>query len=115
MSPSNGMNVVKRGVEVHRGCSRTGSYRSRLAFPQVECLEDRTLLSWVPVAGLPTPRFGLAAATGSDGVIYALGGTDPRGNQLFAVEAYQTTSNTWTRRAPLITNDAQLGDRKSVV
>lgn len=53
---------------------------------------------------MPTGRSALAAATGADGRIYAIGGTkstlDP---PLDAVEAYSPTSNTWTSVAPLPT------------
>jgi hypothetical protein len=37
---------------------------------------DPATQSWTRVASLPTPRFALAAAAGSDGKIYAVGGHD---------------------------------------
>src|SRR5437868_2206305 len=62
----------------------------------VEVLEDRTVLSsWSTVAPMPTSRFGLAAATASDGRIYAIGGFD--GINIYStVEAYTPSTNTWT-------------------
>ncbi|MGH2457546.1 MAG: Kelch repeat-containing protein [Chloroflexota bacterium] len=56
--------------------------------------------SWAPAAPLPTPRAELAAVTGPDGRIYAIGGTS--GNvSLATVEAYDPATNTWTTAAPL--------------
>jgi len=52
--------------------------------------------TWATLASLPTPRQLLAAAVGSDGRIYALGGADASGNPLSTVEAYNITTNTWT-------------------
>src|SRR5437762_12932407 len=107
MSTSSRINTAKQRVERHQANSRTGRRREVSAFPRIECLEERTLLSWVPVANLPTPRFGLAATLGRDGLIYALGGTDAQNNQLFAVDAYRVTGNNWAARAPLITHESQ--------
>src|SRR5437016_3729419 len=61
--------------------------------PWLESLEDRSLLSfWSTVATLPTAREALGAATGSDGRIYAMGGSggDDR------VFAYSPGSNSWS-------------------
>jgi N-acetylneuraminic acid mutarotase len=45
--------------------------------------------SWTAAATLPTPRFGLAVAVGSDHQIYAIGGrTNPQGILSDAVEAF---------------------------
>jgi Kelch motif len=56
--------------------------------------------SWHPVAPMPTSRASLAAATGPDGKIYAIGGCAP-GNcvrnttRSDGVEAYNPSTNTW--------------------
>ena len=42
---------------------------------------------------MPTARYGLAAATGLDGCIYAIGGYN--GSYLNTVEAYNPSTNTW--------------------
>ncbi len=60
------------------------------------CLPGR----WSTAATMPTARSYLAAATGSDGRIYALGGTN--GNMpLTKVEAYDPKTNSWTVVAPM--------------
>ena len=73
--------------------------------PRLEALEDRTLLSWATVASMPTPRSGLAAVTGPDGRIYAIGGLDilRSPEPLATVEAYMVATNTWTTVASLPT------------
>src|SRR5207249_969078 len=58
---------------------------------------------WTTVAPMPTARVGLAAATGADGSIYAMGGRDIDGNSLNIVEKYNPSTNTWTTVVPLPT------------
>jgi N-acetylneuraminic acid mutarotase len=65
----------------------------------VEAYSPRTN-SWATVAPLPTARQGLAAATGPDGRIYAIGGSTPsgstpNGSALNTVEAYTPATNSW--------------------
>ena len=51
---------------------------------------------------MPTRRGYLAAVTGSDGTIYAIGGFDPvLGSQTGAMEAYDPTTDAWTTLAPM--------------
>jgi N-acetylneuraminic acid mutarotase len=57
--------------------------------------------TWTPVSNMPTARYGLAAATGPDGRIYAIGGYN--GEYLNVVEAYDPTTNCWTLRQPMNT------------
>ena len=45
--------------------------------------------SWSTVASLPTPRLLLAAATGKDGRIFAIGGTNKTNSWLNTVEVYR--------------------------
>ncbi|KQM04578.1 MULTISPECIES: kelch repeat-containing protein [Frankia] len=53
--------------------------------------------AWTDAAGLPTPRTHLAAATGTDGRIYAIGGRSGAGNDpTDTVEVYTPSSGTWT-------------------
>jgi virginiamycin B lyase len=55
---------------------------------------------------MPTARSGPAAVTGTDGIIYVIGGYN--GTYLGTVEAYDPTSNTWAARPPMPTPRSQL-------
>jgi N-acetylneuraminic acid mutarotase len=57
---------------------------------------------WVPVAPMPTARYGLATAT-VNGKIYAIGGADAKNNYLSAVEVYDPISNSWSTAASMPT------------
>lgn len=52
-----------------------------------------------PQSQLPTPRSGLAAATGPDGYIYVIGGLSQDGKPLAVVEAYHPATDTWNQPA----------------
>lgn len=65
--------------------------------------------TWTTAAAMPTPRHGLAAALGSDGRIYAIGGfggtsTPCPGVACGTVEAYDPATNTWIARASMPTS-----------
>ena len=65
--------------------------------------------TWTQVASLPTARYGLAAAAGPDGRIYAVSGFNGNANTPSAtgeVDAYDIPTNTWTRVAdcPIVGN-----------
>lgn len=47
--------------------------------------------TWTTVANMPEPRTGMAAATGTDGRIYAIGGESAP-----MVRVYTPGTNTWT-------------------
>jgi N-acetylneuraminic acid mutarotase len=52
--------------------------------------------AWTTAPPLPTPRQNLTAAVGSDGRIYAIGGsTDGGATTVSTVEAYNPTTRTW--------------------
>jgi len=58
--------------------------------------------TWTTVASMPTARDNVAAAIGSDGRIYAIGGCcGPGISPLSTVEAYDTSTDTWSTVAPL--------------
>jgi N-acetylneuraminic acid mutarotase len=57
--------------------------------------------SWATVASMPTPRYGLAAATAPDGRIYAIGGDD--GGYYGDVAAYTPGTNSWATVASMPT------------
>jgi hypothetical protein len=61
--------------------------------------------NWVSsgLAGMPTPRVGMAAVS-LNGLIYVIGGNGAStGNPTATVEAYNPVSNTWTSLAPMNT------------
>ena len=57
--------------------------------------------TWTPVASLPASRTGLAAATGPDGRLYALGGLNSFANPVSTAYAYAPSTNTWATVANL--------------
>jgi len=58
--------------------------------------------TWKSLAGMPTARSLLAAVTGADGRIYAIGGQNASG-RLDLVEVYDPSTNTWANAAPMPT------------
>ena len=56
---------------------------------------------WSSKASMTTARGALAAATGKDGIVYAIGGYNA--GDLATVEAYNPTANAWTAVAPMPT------------
>src|SRR5262249_28734979 len=59
------------------------------------CKMDPASNTWSPIAAMQSVRYGLAAATGPDGRIYAIGGYDGFGN-IATVEAYDLQADPWT-------------------
>jgi N-acetylneuraminic acid mutarotase len=62
--------------------------------------------TWASAAAMPTARFGLAAAAGPDGRIYAIGGYN--NGALNTVEAYDPIANGWTTVTSMPTARYQL-------
>jgi N-acetylneuraminic acid mutarotase len=62
---------------------------------------DALATGWEYVTPLPAVRGYLAAATGLDGTIYAIGGMYGSDNYHVDVYAYDPVANTWTPVAPL--------------
>jgi N-acetylneuraminic acid mutarotase len=58
-------------------------------------------LSWTSSPPLPTARYALAAVTGVNGYIYAIGGRNRRNQTLRTVEVYNPKLDPWTTAAPL--------------
>ncbi len=62
--------------------------------------------TWIAKAPIPTPRGGLAVGV-VNGILYAVGGRvdheDGRWEYLPTVEAYDPSTNSWTRKAPMPT------------
>src|SRR5207245_7231172 len=60
--------------------------------------------TWTAVASMPTARFGLAAATGKHGIIYALGGSVGLAGPIVATaEAYDQKTGEWSTVSPMPT------------
>jgi len=58
--------------------------------------------TWSAVASMPTARFGLAAATGKHGIIYAIGGSiGLAGPIVSTVQAYDQKTGSWSAVAPM--------------
>jgi len=98
--------------------------KSRKTFtPRCDDLESRCLLSqvpgtWAAVAPLPTARYNLGVATGTNGTIYAIGGysnspVSAYGTPSSKVDAYNPTTNTWTQVASLPTARGELATATS--
>jgi N-acetylneuraminic acid mutarotase len=68
---------------------------------------DTATNTWSTAAPMPTARQCLDVVTGSDGLVYAIGGVNA--DQGFAtVEAYEPAADAWTTRAPMPTARAGL-------
>ncbi|MGB2696683.1 MAG: glutaminyl-peptide cyclotransferase [Candidatus Zixiibacteriota bacterium] len=60
--------------------------------------------SWVMGSPMPTPRYQLGVVTGSDGLIYAIGGrSSPLGDPVDIVEVYDPFRDTWSSASPMPT------------
>ncbi len=59
--------------------------------------------SWTTLVDLPTARQGAAAATGSDGRIYVMGGTDTSFQTLAITEIYDPVAGNWSGAASMNT------------
>jgi N-acetylneuraminic acid mutarotase len=81
-----------------------------LVTPSVEAY-DPAMNTWSAVAPMPTARVNLAATTGPDGRIYAIGGCTcglPGNQTLPTVEVYDPSTNRWSTAAPMPTPRADL-------
>jgi len=104
------MNVARQALGAAEGNDgRIYAFGGATAFSSVavtntaECFSP-TLNKWTLVANMPTGRVALAGATGSDGQIYAMGGSPDYGFTIVnTVEAYNTSSGTWSTRAAMNT------------
>jgi hypothetical protein len=60
------------------------------------------------LADLPVARIFFALASGSNGLVYAIGGRDSSDNTISRVDAYDTSTNTWAQVADLPAPDDSL-------
>ena len=86
-------------IYVIGGSNRAGD--SGLSWLNTVEAYDPATNSWTTVASVSIPRYGLAAVTGSDGLIYAIGGNS--GGVDNTVEAYNSQTHSWASVAPLPT------------
>jgi N-acetylneuraminic acid mutarotase len=56
-------------------------------------------IDWTTKALMPTPRWNVGVALGTNGKIYVLGGTDGSTHTLATLEEYDPLTNTWSARA----------------
>ncbi|MGH2677788.1 MAG: kelch repeat-containing protein, partial [Actinomycetota bacterium] len=63
---------------------------------------------WTPLAGMPTPRGGMAAAGTSNGFVVAVGGEE-EGGTFDEAEAYDVDGERWIELPPLPTARHGLG------
>ncbi len=85
---------------VEPGCWVQGDTGSWYVLDAAEALDPATG-SWSRLPAMPTARYGLMAAAGADGLIYAIGGATKHQRALTQVEAYDPGHGTWTVKAPL--------------
>src|SRR3989441_9024984 len=92
-------------VALVQACNRDGGPLSPNAARVRAEVIDETAPSagtWSAVASMPTARFGLAAATGKHGMIYALGGSiGLAGPIVSTVQAYDQKTGSWSAVAPM--------------
>jgi N-acetylneuraminic acid mutarotase len=86
-------------IYVMGGLSGSADNLSVLATTEVYTPATNT---WAAVAPMPTARYALAAATGPDGRIYAIGGSGLSG-PLSTVEVYTPSTNSWSTVASMST------------
>lgn len=77
------------------GWNARNSSNDPIALTSVEAYDPATN-TWSPKASMPTARYWLAAATGTDGKIYAIGGENIFTQSLQSVEAYDPTLDIWS-------------------
>jgi len=80
---------------------QTGSSSNRQQYYNTVFAYNPTAKTWSTVAALPEARYGLAAATGADGTIYALGGANASFTAQSTVYAYTPAMDSWSQVADL--------------
>ena len=91
---ANGIIYALGGWSGQTGVTRQTTYNTVFAY-------NPATNSWTTVANMPASLYNLAATTGTDGTIYAIGGANAAFNAQAGVYAYSPTTNTWTNEAPL--------------
>jgi N-acetylneuraminic acid mutarotase len=81
-------------IYVMGGWNVRNGFNDPVALDTVEAYDPVTN-TWATKAPMPTARYWVSAARGSDGRIYAYGGVDTTTNALSTFEAYDPSTNTW--------------------
>jgi N-acetylneuraminic acid mutarotase len=110
-TPSTGLWAARNPMPVARGILAAAAAKNSAGVQQIYALGgfnggavanneayNAPANSWTEEAPLPTGRYALAAATGSNNLIYTFGGTTSASPAplLSTVEAYNPATNTWT-------------------
>ena len=107
MKPLRSILELSLAVALVQACNRDGGPLSPNASRVRADVSDDAAPSagtWSAVASMPTARFGLAAATGKHGMIYALGGSIGLAGPIVpTVEAYDQKTDSWSALAPMPT------------
>src|SRR6266581_4228931 len=107
MKPLRSILKLSLAIALVQACNRDGGPVSPSASrARADAIVDAapSAGTWTAVASMPTARFGLAAATGKHGIIYALGGSmGLTGPIVPTVEAYDQKSGSWSAAAPMPT------------
>src|SRR5207245_3658785 len=91
--------AVVQACDRDRGPFRPDASLERADVPAREQMAAGT---WSLVASMPTARFGLAAATGKHGIIYAIGGSAGLSGPIVpTVEAFDQKTGSWSTLAPM--------------
>ena len=107
MKPLRSILKLSLAIALVQACNRDGGPlgpNASRARADVAVETARSAGTWTAVASMPTARFGLAAATGKHGIIYALGGSIGLAGPIVAtVEAYHQKTGSWSAVAPMPT------------
>jgi hypothetical protein len=97
----NGAAVGSDGrIYVYGGSTCTATHDFDCAYVTTVEAYTPTTNTWATVAPLPNPRRGFVAATGADGRVYAIGGTNDQ-NILDTGDVYDPKTNRWSPIAPM--------------
>jgi len=107
MKPLRSLLKLSLAIALVQACNRDGAPlgpNAARARADAVIETERSAGTWTSVASTPTARFGLAAATGRHGIIYAIGGsTGLSGPIVSTVEAYDQKTDSWSAAAPMPT------------
>src|SRR5213594_3005572 len=107
MKPLRSILKLSLAIALVQACNRDGGPlgpNASRARADVAVETARSTGTWTAVASMPTARFGLAAATGKHGIIYALGGSMGLAGPIVpTVEAYDQKTGSWSAVAAMPT------------
>src|SRR5207249_5176734 len=105
MKPLRSILQLSLAIALVQACNRDGGPVSPSASrARADAIVDAapSAGTWTAVASMPTARFGLAAATGKHGIIYAIGGSAGLSGPIVpTVEAFDQKTGSWSTLAPM--------------